>query len=165
MVTTTISQMVPLQYLTAHTDFFPDRLLLTTCVSEQGNIQCDIPGCEREVDPGLMCLDGRVAYVTGAGQGIGRAFAHALGEAGAKVAVVDLDQGKAEGVAEELTLKDKGLSIEHNTMIVCYNVGISYYTSMYLPADGALLSRTSRGNTVCCKIPGPTDYIICKKKL
>lgn len=50
-------------------------------------------------------LDGKVAYVTGAGQGIGRAFAHALGEAGAKVAIIDVDKEKAENVAHELTLK------------------------------------------------------------
>ncbi|XP_067316291.1 uncharacterized protein zgc:113054 isoform X2 [Pseudorasbora parva] len=50
-------------------------------------------------------LDSKVAYVTGAGQGIGRAFAHALGEAGAKVAIIDMDKGKAENVARELTLK------------------------------------------------------------
>jgi NAD(P)-dependent dehydrogenase (short-subunit alcohol dehydrogenase family) len=53
-----------------------------------------------------MRLDGRSAVVTGGGQGIGRAFVHALGEAGARVAIVDLDGGKAEAVAEEL--REKG---------------------------------------------------------
>ncbi|MEE6502505.1 hypothetical protein FKM82_004538 [Ascaphus truei] len=50
-------------------------------------------------------LDGKVAYVTGGGQGIGRAFAHALGEAGAKVAIIDLVLEKAEAVAFELHVK------------------------------------------------------------
>jgi NAD(P)-dependent dehydrogenase (short-subunit alcohol dehydrogenase family) len=50
-------------------------------------------------------LDGRVALVTGGAQGIGRAFAHALGEAGAAVAVVDLRRDLAEATAHELAVK------------------------------------------------------------
>ena len=55
----------------------------------------------------------KVALVTGAAQGIGRAFAHALGEAGAAVAVVDVDADKAEATVAELRSKGiRSISIQ-----------------------------------------------------
>ena len=47
-------------------------------------------------------LDEKVAIVTGAGQGLGEAIARTLADAGAKVAVNDLNPDRAERVAEAI---------------------------------------------------------------
>ncbi len=47
-------------------------------------------------------LDGKVAVVTGGNRGLGEAYARALGEAGARVAIAARDQGLSESVAGEL---------------------------------------------------------------
>jgi 2-hydroxycyclohexanecarboxyl-CoA dehydrogenase len=50
-----------------------------------------------------MELEGKVAIVTGAGQGIGKAIALRLSKEGASVAVVDLNPDTAEATAREIT--------------------------------------------------------------
>ncbi len=49
-----------------------------------------------------MLLDGKVAFLTGAGSGIGRAGALALAREGAVVTVTDLDGARARAVAAEI---------------------------------------------------------------
>jgi NAD(P)-dependent dehydrogenase (short-subunit alcohol dehydrogenase family) len=53
-------------------------------------------------EAGSLPLEGRSALVTGAGRGLGRAFAVGLARAGADVAAVDIDGDTARSTAEEI---------------------------------------------------------------
>jgi NAD(P)-dependent dehydrogenase (short-subunit alcohol dehydrogenase family) len=60
-----------------------------------------------------VTLDGRVAIVTGAGNGIGRATALALARAGAHVAAIDIDAAAAKATADAAaTLGRKTLALD-----------------------------------------------------
>jgi NAD(P)-dependent dehydrogenase (short-subunit alcohol dehydrogenase family) len=54
------------------------------------------------VQPDFSSLRGRVAIVTGAGQGIGKVFAKAFAECGAIPVIAELDAKKGEAVAREI---------------------------------------------------------------
>src|SRR3712207_3828047 len=58
-------------------------------------------------------LEGKRAIVTGAGAGIGRAIAIRLASEGARVALADLDEQAAEGVASEI----EGKTLVHQTNV------------------------------------------------
>lgn len=52
-------------------------------------------------------LEGKVAFITGAGSGIGRAIAHKLADNGADVAINDINRQSAEAVSQEIVAKGR----------------------------------------------------------
>lgn len=62
-------------------------------------------------------FEGKTAIVTGGGSGIGRALAHALGEAGCRVAITDIVPERIGQVVEELKGKGaqaRGYRVDHS---------------------------------------------------
>jgi 2-hydroxycyclohexanecarboxyl-CoA dehydrogenase len=60
----------------------------------------------------LLGLDGRVAVVTGGGQGLGRAICEVLALAGARVAVLDIDRDLADDAARALPTEAIALAVD-----------------------------------------------------
>lgn len=79
--------------------------------------QTDTANNRKEGDMGIienMRLDGKAIYVTGAASGIGKCAAMAFAEAGADVAIVDINLEGAQKVADEIAEKtgSKTIAIE-----------------------------------------------------
>jgi len=63
-------------------------------------------------------LDGQVVAVIGAGRGIGRQTCHALAQAGARVACVDVDMRFAQKVADEIGSRAFCADVRHEDAVV-----------------------------------------------
>ena len=85
-----------------------------------------------------VCLM-RTMAAAGGGQGIGRAFAHALGEAGASVAIVDINAGTAQATAQELNAKGV------RSIAVTADITNAKECQRYSASQGSLLIYSSNG--------------------
>jgi 3-oxoacyl-[acyl-carrier protein] reductase len=81
-------------------------------------------------------VEGKVAIVTGAGNGIGKAIARQLAEHGAKVALLDIARDKAEEAAAEM--EDLGLTV----------TGIACDVSLRSEVDSAVQTIKERFGTI-----------------
>jgi len=85
-------------------------------------------------------LTGKVALVTGAGRGIGRAIAKRLAQVGVAICIVDIDKEAAESVGRE-----------------CESLGVSTCTAV---ADISRRDQSSNAVSTCLKNLGGVDILI-----
>jgi 3-oxoacyl-[acyl-carrier protein] reductase len=86
----------------------------------------------------LLPLAGRVAFVTGAGQGLGAAIARGLVQAGARVALADIDRGNAESVAAELGGLALRLDVrDEAAFTACFDEAVAHFGAVDIMVNNA----------------------------
>ena len=75
----------------------------------------------------MQVLDGKVAVITGAGSGIGRALAEQLAKEGCALALADINQENLESLAAELRLTKVDVS--------CHVLDVANRAAVYAFAD------------------------------
>jgi NAD(P)-dependent dehydrogenase (short-subunit alcohol dehydrogenase family) len=109
-------------------------------------------------------LDGRVAVVTGAGRGIGRAYALLLGKLGAKVVVNDLggstlgtggDEGPADEVAKQIEAAG-GAAVANYADVSTVEGGKSVIDTAVKHFGGIDIVVNNAGNMVWASLPEAT---------
>ncbi|KAF1010437.1 MAG: 3-oxoacyl-[acyl-carrier-protein] reductase FabG [Pseudomonas fluorescens] len=78
-------------------------------------------------------LDGKLALVTGAGQGIGAAIAEALAQTGAEVICTDILRARADAIAQ--TLRDNGYKARAGVLDVTDSAAIDALADVLPPLD------------------------------
>ena len=104
-------------------------------------------------------LDGRVAVVTGGGQGIGFACAQALGEAGAVVIVGEIDPARAAGA--EASLRALGIRAHGETLDVTDSASVAALAERVRGAHGAAQILVNNAGIAISEVPAEntTDAI------
>lgn len=89
-------------------------------------------------------LSGRVAFVTGAGRGLGEAIARGLSEAGAKVALADVDLAGVEAVAKEIGGLALRLDVRNEAEFgACFDEAVAHFGAVDIMVNNAARTPTT----------------------